>query len=203
MKNRIILLLVSVFLISSTMNAQENLLEKAKEDLAYTIGTQAYIYGFTTVELYRTFYQQVIDENKGHSVGVNQFNHVRKLATPEDTWVVTPNNDTYYSKGWLDLSKEPIVLKIPAIKDRFFAFPIGDFYHDANATLGWWNVGYNGGNYALVAPGWQGILPENVERVDVSTPDVPPKKRSNSYIVVKGEKLWAESDLQPNRLSVN
>jgi len=170
MKNRIILLLVSVFLIGSTMNAQENLLEKAKEDLAYTIGTQAYIYGFTTVELYRTFYQQVIDENKGHSVGVNQFNHVRKLATPEDTWVVTPNNDTYYSKGWLDLSKEPIVLKIPAIKDRFFAFPIGDFYHDANATLGWWNVGYNGGNYALVAPGWQGILPENVERVDVSTP---------------------------------
>jgi len=44
MKNRIILLLVSVFLIGSTMNAQENLLEKAKEDLAYTIGTQAYIY---------------------------------------------------------------------------------------------------------------------------------------------------------------
>jgi len=49
-------------------------------------------------------------------------------------------------------------------------FPKGDFYHDATASLGWWNVGYDGGNYALVAPGWQGILPENIERVDVSTP---------------------------------
>jgi hypothetical protein len=29
----------------------------AKENLAYTIGVQAYIYGFATVELYRTFYQ--------------------------------------------------------------------------------------------------------------------------------------------------
>ena len=42
MRNRIILLLVSVFLIGNTMNAQENLMEKAKEDLALNI-TSSYL----------------------------------------------------------------------------------------------------------------------------------------------------------------
>ncbi len=143
---------------------------KAQENLAYTIGVQAYIYGFATVELYRTLYQQVIDPNRGHSVGVNEFNHIRKLTTPKDTWVVSPNNDTLYSRAWLDLRKEPIILHIPSIKDRFYVFPIGDFFHDAVASLGWWNVGQKGGDFALVAPGWQGVLPAGVERVDVSTP---------------------------------
>jgi len=142
----------------------------AKENLAYTIGVQAYIYGYPTIELYRTFYEQVLDPNRGHSVGVNEFNHIRNLVTPQDTWVVSPNNDTLYSKAWLDLSKEPIVLHIPPIKDRFYAFPIGDFYHDAVASLGWWNVGEDGGNFALIPPGWQGVLPDGVEAVHISTP---------------------------------
>jgi hypothetical protein len=115
-------------------------------------------------------YKQSLDPNNENKVGINEFSHVRKLATPEDTWVVTPNNDTYYSRAWLDLSKEPIILHIPEIKNRFFAFPIGDFYHDAVATLGWWNVGENGGDFALTAPNWQGVLPEGVEKVEVSTP---------------------------------
>jgi DNA sulfur modification protein DndE len=151
-------------------SAQANLVLQAKENLAYTIGVQAYIYGYPTVELYRTFYEQVLDPKRGHSIGVNEFNHIRKLVTPQDTWVVSPNNDTLYSRAWLDLSKEPIVLHIPPIKGRFYAFPIGDFYHDAAASLGWWNVGEDGGNFALIPPGWQGVLPDNVEAVHIDTP---------------------------------
>ena len=143
---------------------------KARENLAYSIGVQAYIYGFATVELYRTFYQQALDPKRGHSVGVNEFNHIRKLTTPKDTWVVSPNNDTLYSRAWLDLSAEPMILHIPAIEDRFYAFPIGDFYHDTVATLGWWNVGQEGGDFALAPSDWRGVLPAGVERVDVSTP---------------------------------
>jgi hypothetical protein len=143
---------------------------KAEENLAYTIGVQAYIYGFATVELYRTFYNQVIDPNRGHSIGVNEFNHIRNLTTAKDTWVVSPNNDTLYSRAWLDLRSEPLILHIPVIKDRFFVFPIGDFFHDTVASLGWWNVGEKGGDFALTAPGWQGVLPKGVERINVSTP---------------------------------
>ncbi len=164
-------LLMSANPIKAAEKAMSNeAVSKAQENLAYTIGVQAYIYGFATVELYRTFYQQVIDPNRGHSIGVNEFNHIRKLTTPQDTWVVSINNDTLYSRAWLDLIMEPIILHIPSIKDRFYAFPVGDFYHDAVTSLGWWNVGQKGGDFAFVAPGWQGVLPSGVERVDVSTP---------------------------------
>ena len=170
MKTNLTVFLLSVSIFWNITIAQESPAEKAREDLAYTIGVQSYIYGYATVELYRTMYEQSLDPNNENKVGINEYSHVRKLATPEDTWVVTPNNDTYYSRAWLDLSKEPIILHIPEIKNRFFAFPIGDFYHDAVATLGWWNVGENGGDFALTAPNWQGVLPEGVENVEVSTP---------------------------------
>ena len=170
MKTNFTIFLLSVSIFWNFIIAQESPADKAREDLAYTIGVQAYIYGYATVELYRTMYKQSLDPNNENKVGINEFSHVRKLATPEDTWVVTPNNDTYYSRAWLDLSKEPIILHIPEIKNRFFAFPIGDFYHDAVATLGWWNVGENGGDFALTAPKWQGVLPEGVEKVEVTTP---------------------------------
>jgi len=145
-------------------------IEMAKENLSYSTGVNAYIYGYATVELYRTFYEQVIDPDRGHSISVNEFNHIRKLVSPSDTWVVTPNNDTLYSRAWVDLSEEPLVLYIPPIEDRFYAFPIGDFYHDAVASLGWWNVGEGGGSYVLVPPGWDGAVPDGLERVDISTP---------------------------------
>ena len=105
---------------SETTTKSNDAAYSAKENLAYTIGVQAYIYGYATVELYRTFFEQAIDPNRGHSVGVNEFNHIRKLVTPQETWVVTPNNDTLYSRAWLDLTYEPVILRIPPIKDRFF-----------------------------------------------------------------------------------
>ncbi len=154
----------------SQNTSQADLAYAARENLAYTIGVQAYIYGYPTVELYRTFYGQTLDPGRGHSVGVNRFNHTRKLVTPEDDWVVSPNNDTLYSRAWLDLRSEPIILSIPPHTDRFFAFPIGDFFHDAVASLGWWNVGEAGGTFALTAPGWQGVLPDGIEKIKVKTP---------------------------------
>ena len=126
-----IILITLLLSVNTLLNAeqsqdvvQNDQVFKAKENLAYTIGVQAYIYGYATVELYRTFYEQVLDPSRGHSIGINEFNHIRKLTTPKDTWVVTPNNDTLYSRAWIDLSNEPIILHIPPIKDRFFVFPI-------------------------------------------------------------------------------
>ena len=141
-----------------------------REALAYTIGVQAYIYAFPLVELYRTFYEQTLDPKRGYEKTVNQFNHVRGLVKAGDDWVVTPNNDTLYSRAWVDVTREPVVLVIPEIRDRAWWFPIGDFYHRFNANLSWDTVGPAGGNFALVPPGWQGVLPEDVRRVDLGTP---------------------------------
>ncbi len=85
----------------------------AQENLAYAVGVQAYLYGQPLMDLYRTFWEGTLDPKRGHDRTLNEFNFVRKMVTAKDTWVVTPNQDTLYSRGFLDLTDEPIVLHIP------------------------------------------------------------------------------------------
>ncbi|WP_420452356.1 DUF1254 domain-containing protein [Ilumatobacter sp.] len=138
--------------------------------LAHSLGLQAFVYGFATVELYRVFWNEAVDPDRGHHDGVNQFHHVRDVATPSDTFIPSPNNDTLYSTAWLDLTAEPIVLSIPPIPDRCYWFPVGDFFHDIVTTLDWRSIGAGGGDVALVGPSWSGALPDGLDRVDISTP---------------------------------
>ncbi len=146
--------------------------DKVREDLAHSIGVQAYIYGYPVMDLYRTFYEGTLDPKRGHNVTLNQFNFSRKLVTPKDDWVVTPNNDTIYNRAFLDLSHEPMVLRIPDTGTRNYWFPLGDIYHNLNASISWDTLGFKGGEVALVPPGWQGVLPKGVRRVEVRTPMV-------------------------------
>jgi hypothetical protein len=40
--------------------------------------------------------------------------------------VTAPNADTLYTTAWIDIGKEPWVLSIPDMKDRYFLFPLLD-----------------------------------------------------------------------------
>ena len=90
----------------------------AQENLAYAVGVQAYLYGQALMDLYRTFWEGTLDPKRGHDRTLNEFNLVRNLVTAKDTWVVTPNSDTLYARGFLDLTDEPIVLHIPDMGAR-------------------------------------------------------------------------------------
>jgi hypothetical protein len=142
----------------------------SQENLAYVIGVQAYLYGQPIMDLYRTFWEGTLDPNRGHDRTLNEFNFVRKLVTPKDTWVVSPNNDTQYSRGFLDLTDEPIVLHIPEMGARRYWFPLGDMYHNLYQSLDWQTIGPKGGDFALTAPGWQGVLPDDLVRIEMTTP---------------------------------
>lgn len=58
--------------------------DKVREDLAYSIGVQADIYGYPVMDLYRTFFEGTLDRNRGHDVTLNQFIFSRKLVTLKD-----------------------------------------------------------------------------------------------------------------------
>ena len=48
-------------------------------------------------------------------------------ATYEDTAVITPNSDTPYSIGWMDLRAEPMVISVPAVeKSRYYSVQLCD-----------------------------------------------------------------------------
>jgi hypothetical protein len=157
---------------------------EAQEELAYALGVQGYLYGQPIMDLYRTFWENAFDPKRGHDRTLNEFNLVRKLVTAKDTWVVTPNQDTLYARGFLDLTDEPIVLHIPDMGKRKYWYPLGDMYHMLYRHLSWDTVGFKGGDFALLAPGWQGVLPDGVERVEMTTPMMWTLGR----IVVNGDK---------------
>ncbi|MBS0590468.1 MAG: DUF1254 domain-containing protein [Proteobacteria bacterium] len=146
--------------------------EQAREDYAYAIGVEAYIYAYPLVEMYRVRYKRLFDPNDGIPSRLNEFHHVRELLDYKATSVVAPNNDTLYSTGWLDLAKEPIVLEVPASPKRFYVMQFMDFYTSDFAIIGTRTTGSAAGTYAIVGPNWKGELPKGLKRLDSPTNSV-------------------------------
>jgi hypothetical protein len=55
--------------------------------------------------------------------GVNTFFHFPGLSSAEDTWVVSPNNDTIYSVATVN-ARDGFTLKLPDVGDRFLSVQI-------------------------------------------------------------------------------
>lgn len=140
---------------------------------AYSLGLQAFIYGFPYVYNAFTRYKWTnIPQDPKHVPysPVNHFWHATELidATYRDGGC--PNNDTLYSIAWVDLSKEPVILTVPEIPDeRYWTFELVAFTSDNFAYVGQ-RVGSGEGNYALIGPDWHGDLPEGVSAVVPSSP---------------------------------
>jgi hypothetical protein len=161
-------LLSATMAIASPGQAQAT--EPAQDEaVAYAAGVQAYIYGFPMMDLYRTLWETSFDPKRGHDRSLNEFFYFERLITSKDDWVVTPNEDTIYSRAFFDLRKEPLIIVIPPTARQYWV-PISDMRHDFDAALSWDTVGARGGAFALCAPGWQGVLPPGVKRIDMGTP---------------------------------
>jgi len=116
---------------------------------------------------------------------------------------------TIYDRAFLDLRNEPIILSIPPMGDRKYWFPIGDMRHDFSTHLSWNTVGARGGDFALCPPGWKGVLPDGVQRIDVSTPivwilgryavdgpdDIPAATALQDKVRLVSLSRWGSSDL--------
>jgi len=134
---------------------------------ARAIAREAFIYGFPFVEGYKTLYKQAVDKgNSDFKAPFKQIGHARGAATPQDTWVVTPNSDTPYSFAWLDLRAEPIVITMPKIeKARYYSAQLVDLQTFNFAYLGTRAFGNDGGDFLIAGPGWKGEKPAGVKAV--------------------------------------
>ncbi|MFN3370110.1 MAG: DUF1254 domain-containing protein [Sphingomonadaceae bacterium] len=157
--------------LSAQPQAEAAALDPARDEaLAYAIGVQAYIQSFPLMDLYRTLWETSFDPERGHDRTLNEFFEFDRLITSADDWVITPNEDTIYSRAFFDLRREPVILVVPPSGGRQYWIPISDMHHDFDAVLAWDSLGARGGAFALVAPGWQGVLPEGVKRIEMGTP---------------------------------
>lgn len=126
----------------------------------------SYIFTYPLVMMYRTMYLQAIDETSASfSGGMGKWLHLG-VASPADTDIVTPNNDTPYSYAWVDLRAEPWVLTMPEIDEgRFYTSQWDDLWGYVLGNVGSVNDGNGGASVLLAGPGWNGQVPEGIDRV--------------------------------------
>jgi hypothetical protein len=112
--------------------------------------------------------EYIWSENLDLGFKVNRLYPGRELATPQ-TLGIGPNVDTLYGFAWLDLSKGPQVIQVPAIPDRYYSFQLIDMWSNPFAYIGTRATGTGAGAYALTPPGWQGTLPADVQSIAATT----------------------------------
>jgi hypothetical protein len=144
------------------------------EHEAYEIGVEAYTYFYPLVLMDATR-RQAVNVEAGKTIGrgpMNTFTHAPTFPPADFRDVVRPNFDTLYSIAWLDLRKEPVVVAAPDTHGRYYMLPMLDMWTDVFACPGKRTTGTGPGRFAVVPLGWQGKLPEDVQRIDAPTPYV-------------------------------
>jgi len=131
------------------------------------IAQEGFVYGLPIVMNYGVLNMYVIDKNSGqYKAPFNQLYNEHRVFTYEDTAIPTPNSDTPYSLGWLDLRAEPIVISVPAVdKKRYYSVMLNDGNTFNFGYIGSRATGSGAGDYLVVGPNWQGETPKGIKSV--------------------------------------
>lgn len=109
----------------------------------------AWLYALPLIEMAATRARLL----KAPGAAINKLSHTRTLSDHAARWVTTPNNDTLYSSAFLDLTKGPVTLTIPALGERYYCVAVMDMFTNNNVVLGTRTIGGKGGTFTLVGPG--------------------------------------------------
>src|SRR5215831_5652099 len=135
----------------------------AKQPTQEEIATDAYIYGYPLVTMEMT---RRISTNVAKPVGtrapMGQFARLREYPTAKFRDVTAPNADTLYTITWLDVGKEPWIVSVPAMKDRYYLLPLLDGWTNVFAAPGKRTTGGVAQKFAVTGPGFSGTLPPGV-----------------------------------------
>lgn len=138
-------------------------------------GKSLYDQARATAEAYMFGYPLVIMElTKQHQLAVgtsklNDLSHRTRFPDSKFNGVVSPNVDTLYSIGHLDLRAEPLVLSIPPTAGQYYMVPILDAWTNVVASPGTRTIGDVAKTYLIVGPTWKGSVPEGMELIRVPT----------------------------------
>ncbi len=140
----------------------------AATEAAHQAAMEGYLYFYPLVTMDLTRRQFVHPSRGAEGAPANTFLHGRALPRPG---AATPwaNPDMLRSTAWLDLTAGPVVLSVPDTQGRLYTLTLLDMWTDAFATLGKRSTGTAKGNTVIVPPGWSGVLPSGMARIDAPT----------------------------------
>jgi hypothetical protein len=138
--------------------------------LAHDLGVEAYIYGYPLVLMDATRRLGTNVPKAGENAApINQIGAKRTFPDDTFTTVVSPNADTLYSFAFLDLAKEPMVLSVPEMGNRYYLMEMLDAWTNVFASPGTRTTGSGKADFALVGPKWSGSLPAGVQEINCPT----------------------------------
>jgi hypothetical protein len=136
------------------------------------LARRATIYLFPVYEMYRMRWQATVNEANPLRQRLNRFRHIAQLADHRARTVTTPNNDTFYSSAWLDLSLDPVFLTVPPVGHLYYSYAFMDLFTNNFAYVSHRLHGGNPPTHMIVGPGWTGDPPSEVTLVRAPTNSV-------------------------------
>ncbi len=106
----------------------------------------AWLYGLPMIET------AVVRSRTAKLGTFNRLYHQTDLVTPANQKVTSPNNDTLYSRGFLDLRQGPVELTLPASGTRYLSVALMDLWTNNFAILGTRTTGPDGGRFIVAGP---------------------------------------------------
>ena len=97
------------------------------------------------------------------------------------------NRDTLLTGGWLELRKEPVVLHVPNMNDRYYSVQFTNPSKNTTfAYVGKRTTGTQAGDYLITRSGWKGQAPDGMKQI--SSPN-------NSVLMFARVQVLSDSDL--------
>ena len=154
--------------------------EQAREERAYAVGIQALLWGRPLIMYQKTASAGI----KAGGVGLNYYRKFSNLKTAKDRFINTPNNVTIDAYAFVDVTHEPVVLKVPALReDRWYIVQVIDLYDETIYDVGG-SKGQEPGLFLVTGPDYHGPIPAGMKEIRLRTHFGALGNR----IVVNGEK---------------
>ena len=130
-----------------------------------SIAEEAYIFTFPMGMGYRFAYGTFLNPDSSSYRGAVNHGPYGHAVTLDSSYhdVISPNADTPYSFGTLDLRGGPVVLSVPEVTDRYYVMQFEDLFGMNEAYIGSRKTGNKAGNYVFVGPKWEGELPSGFD----------------------------------------
>ena len=165
-----------------TTSAQAQAAISEQDAQAIAVNAYLYFYPLVTMDLTRKQLTNVEPGKEPLKGPMNTFVNVAEYPPADFKGVVRPNFDTLYSSGFLDLTKEPVIVSVPDTGGRYYLLPMLDMWSDVFSSPGWRTTGTQAGNFLVAPVGWRPDLrdrlieefklPRDIQRIDAPTPYV-------------------------------
>jgi hypothetical protein len=197
----------------------KSLAADAREEAAYLLGMESYVYGLPLVLMDLTNGVLTATEKPGeYKAPINQLIRVRGFINPDFKDVVRISVSSVWSFAVFDLENGPIVVSYPEINGRYFVIQLMNNWTDDFGSVGTRTNATGGGNFLIAGPKWDGTLPADIKDVyrcstrygwipvqmSANSPaDFPEIHRLQDKLKITPVAAWGSAYTPPDNVPVN